>query len=109
MDAERAEVVSAYKQSVRVLDCAPAGEIKARVTPSENTGENILMILNLFPERIGERRSGFARALRIQSSQLHQFLRLLYGVHAEHHRVDQADNGRVRADSAGQRRHQPLG
>src|SRR5258708_4868011 len=109
MDVQRAEVVSTHKQTVRVLDRTSAGEIKARVTPSENTGENILMIPNLFPERIGERRSGFARALRIQSSQLHEFLRLLHGKHPEHHRVDQAEDRGVGADSERQRKNRHTG
>src|SRR5690242_9600772 len=54
-NTESIEVTTAGKNPVRVADFAALSKIKLRGTPGKNTGKNILMISELFPERISER------------------------------------------------------
>src|SRR6185312_14415070 len=99
--AKRGEIAAAGKDACGVMNCTTSGEIKMLRAPGKNTGKDVLLVAKLIPQRIGESGSRCFVAL-IQPQHLNQLLRSLHRQETEHNGIDQAENGRVRANAQGQ-------
>ncbi len=103
MQPQGIEKVPAHPEPVHVVYGSALRQVEAIAAPSECTGKNVLPVANLFPERIGKLRIAYPAGVRIDHAYQPQFLRPLHRQHPQRDGIDEAEDGRVGADSNGQR------
>src|SRR5262245_40131725 len=102
--SEHVEEISAYPQPVfsKAL-LSTRRKIEARSPPGEDAGKRLLLLPNLFPERIGQLRPSPAEVpptiRRVGDARLGEFLRFLHGQRTQAHGVQQLEDRGVRADA----------
>src|SRR5262245_1960141 len=108
--AEHIEEVPAHPQPVfGTALLALLCKVKGRGAPGEKTGKGLLLLPNLFPQRIGQLRASAGEAPRTRAwyrnPHLGEFLRVLDGQRAQPHRIQQLKDRRIRADAKRQGQH----
>ena len=85
--------------AVDVLDGASLSEVEAIFAPGKSARKDVLMIVDLFPNCIGEIEIAVAAAGRVEVRELDQFVGILSREHAKDDGVDEAEDGGVGADA----------
>src|SRR5437773_942278 len=98
---------TADEKALSKPNIAAGSEAETVTAPGENAGEHVLLVAEFFPDRIGQNRitTGLASPDAGAVGQLHdnELLRLLHRNGAQAERIDQLKNGRIRANSQGDR------
>ena len=107
-DAERREEVAAHETYLDGARFAACAEIGARRAVDRQTGEDVLMVPDLFPEGIGKVHRTVRGPLAIPC-QHHQLFGMPDRQRLEQRDVDQREDGRVGADSERKRQERDGG
>ena len=81
---------------------AAVGEIEGLRRPRDHAGKRVLVVADLLPDRIRRALPQMSRRGRTKFNE-RQLLGILHRQHAQHHRVDQTENRRVRANAQRER------
>ncbi len=101
--AERFVICPSDKGSGRVFDRIGSAGVERDGAEPGKPGEDFGVFRQRAHQRIREILHGLGATLR--HGQLHQSLRIADGERTQEHGIDQAEDGRVRADAEGQRQH----
>src|SRR5579864_7197263 len=103
LDTQHAKKIAAHPQATSVARFAAGGQVEPGATPGKNAGESLLMIADLFPERVGQVRVAAGEVslgpMAVGDPDHGEFLRILDRQGAQANGVDQLKDGGVSADA----------
>src|SRR5580658_1935197 len=97
-DTEYTKEIRADPQALGEVAFTARGQVEPVGRPGQRPGEGLLMIANLFPNRIRE--GGYVPSHKLQ---LDKPVRIFHGQRTQHYCVQHAENGGVCADAERQR------
>lgn len=100
LHAQQVEKAAADEQAIRRANLAARVEVETRVAVGAGADQHVLMVPQVFPLRVGDRRVRSTRALVAEN---HELLRRMDRQLLEHQRVDQREDRHVGADAERQR------
>jgi hypothetical protein len=104
-DAQDVEEAAAREQAGDLARLAAGVQVEARRADGEDAAEEVLVIAQVFPLRVGERQARRQVGFGGRLLQDHEPLGLVQRQRLQHQRVDEVEDGDVGADAEGQRQH----